>query len=117
MNNEIYGRVKVPENDRGRKKSAGKKQTIRRVSGRLNFHWVSIINHWVGFHWVSVNEGCLNGAWCSYSNLNFALGTNLFDGRKRKRIENTKTATWWLPCSPNKLTAAQRVLSDSKAFE
>ena len=29
--------------------------------GRLN-------NHWVGFHWVSVNEGCLNGAWCSYSN-------------------------------------------------
>ena len=55
---------------------------------------------------------------CSYSNSNFALCTNLFDGRRRTRIENTKTATWLLPCSPNKLTAAQRrVFSDSKAFE
>ena len=36
------------ESDRGRKKSASKKQTFRRVSGgrgRLNYHWV-------GFHWV-----------------------------------------------------------------
>ena len=28
------------------------------------------------------------------------LCTNLFDGRIRKKIENTKTATWLLPCSP-----------------
>ena len=35
-----------------------------------------LINHWLGFHWVSVNEGCLNGAWCSYSNSNFALCLN-----------------------------------------
>ena len=38
------------ESDRERQKSAGKKQTFRRVSGgggggRLNYHWV-------GFHWV-----------------------------------------------------------------
>ena len=26
--------------------------------------------------------------------------TNLFDGRIRKKIENTKTATWLLLCSP-----------------
>ena len=69
------------------------RSNTRKWPGRLNFHCVSIINHWVGFHWVSVNEGCLNGAWCSYSNSNFALCTNLFDGRIRKKIENTKTAT------------------------
>ena len=38
------------ESDRERQKSAGKKQTFRRVSGgggggRINYHWV-------GFHWV-----------------------------------------------------------------
>ena len=43
MNNQIYGRVEVIiENDRGRKKSAGWKQTVRRVSGRLNFHKVDL---------------------------------------------------------------------------
>ena len=43
MNNEIYGRLEVKiENDRGRKKTAGEKQTICRVSGKLDFHWVDL---------------------------------------------------------------------------
>ena len=74
------------------KNQPGRNKLFAGYRGRLNFHWVSIINHWIGFHWVSVNEGCLNGAWCSYSNLNFALCTNLFDGRIRKKDRKYKNS-------------------------
>ena len=54
----------------------------------------------------------------SYSYSNCALCPNLFDGRTRRKIENTKIVTWLLPCRFYEPTAAQRrVLSDSKAFE
>ena len=43
MNNEIYGRLEIIiENERGRKKSAGWKQTIRRVSGEAKFSLVRL---------------------------------------------------------------------------
>ena len=54
----------------------------------------------------------------SYSNSNLALCTNLVDGRIRKKVENIKTATWLLLCSPtNQQLLKRRVLSDSKAFK
>ena len=55
----------------------------------------------------------------SYSNSNLALCTNLVDSRIRKKVENTKTATWLLLCSPtNQQLLKRRVLSaDSKAFK
>ena len=43
MNNEIYGRLQIIiENDRGRKKSAGWKQTIRRVFWEAKFSLVRL---------------------------------------------------------------------------
>ena len=36
----------------------------------------------------------------SYSYSNCALCTNLFDGRIRRKTENTKIVTWLLLCSP-----------------
>ena len=57
------GRVEVIiENDRGPKKSAMWEKTIRRVSERLNFHWVDLNKPLgrVSCTW-SVTEECYNG--------------------------------------------------------